>query len=66
MWYAECADTRNILAFQIGKRNDAACKKLFKKLAHLEIGKFYTDDWKSYKSTSRRTNTWPPRKRPKD
>jgi IS1 family transposase/transposase-like protein len=49
VWYAQCADTRKILAFQIGKRNDATCKKLFKKLAHLDIDKFYTDDWKSYK-----------------
>ena len=48
-WYAQCADSGKILAFQIGKRNDAACKKLMKKLAHLEIGEYCTDDWKSYK-----------------
>jgi len=49
VWYAYCADTRKVLAFQIGKRNDATCKKLIKKLGHLDIGTFYTDDWKSYK-----------------
>ena len=49
LWYAYCADTRKILAFHIGKRNDAACKKLMKKLAHLNILMFCTDDWKSYK-----------------
>lgn len=48
-WYAYCADTRKILAFHIGKRNDSACKKLMKKLAHLDIGEFCTDDWKAYK-----------------
>ncbi|MEM1136082.1 MAG: IS1 family transposase [Bacteroidota bacterium] len=49
VWYAYCADTRKVLAFQIGKRNDVTCKKLMKKLGHLDIGTFYTDDWKSYK-----------------
>lgn len=49
VWYAYCADTGKILAFQIGKRNDATCKKLFKKLEHLTINHYYTDDWKCYK-----------------
>jgi insertion element IS1 protein InsB len=49
LWYAYCADTRKILAFQMGKRNDSTCKKLMKKLAHLDIKQFCTDDWKSYK-----------------
>lgn len=48
-WYAMCADTRQILAFQIGKRNEATCKKMFKKLAHLDIAEFCTDNWKAYK-----------------
>jgi insertion element IS1 protein InsB len=49
VWYAYCYDTKKILAFQIGKRNDATCKKLFKKLDHLTIKHYYTDDWKCYK-----------------
>ena len=48
-WYAYDADSGKILAFHIGKRNDSACKALLKKLSHLEIDTFYTDDWKSYK-----------------
>ena len=48
-WYAYCADTRKILAFHIGKRNDAACRRLMKKLGHLDIETFCTDDWKAYK-----------------
>ena len=49
VWYAYCPDTRKILAFQIGKRNDKTCKKLFEKLKHLTIHQYCTDDWKSYK-----------------
>jgi insertion element IS1 protein InsB len=48
-WYAKCADSGKILAFQIGKRNEGACHKLMKKLAHLEIDEYCTDDWKPYK-----------------
>jgi insertion element IS1 protein InsB len=43
-WYAYCADSRKIVAFHIGKRNDSACKKLMKKLAHLDIKEYCTDD----------------------
>lgn len=48
VWYAYCGNSGKILAFQIGKRNDASCKKLMKKLAHLDINHYYTDNWKSY------------------
>jgi insertion element IS1 protein InsB len=49
LWYAYDPDSGQILAFHIGKRNDSACKALFKKLSHLKIDSFRTDDWKSYK-----------------
>jgi len=49
LWYAYCGQSRKILAFQIGKRDDATCKKLMRKLAHLDIKHYYTDNWKSYK-----------------
>lgn len=48
-WYAYDRDSGQILAFHIGKRNDSACKALVKKLSHLQIDSFRTDDWKSYK-----------------
>lgn len=48
-WYAYDSDSGKILAFHIGKRNDSACKALMKKLNHLEIDAYRTDDWKSYK-----------------
>ena len=40
--YAYSADTRKIIAFQIGKRNDTTRQKLFKKLGHLTIKHYYT------------------------
>ena len=49
LWYAYDADSGQILAFHIGKRNDSACKTLMKKLSHLQIDSYRTDDWKSYK-----------------
>ncbi len=49
LWYAYDKESGKILAFQIGKRNEKSCKALLKKLSHLEIEKFCTDDWKSYK-----------------
>ena len=49
LWYAYDPDSRQILAFHIGKRNNSACKALLKKLSHLEIDSFRTDDWKPYK-----------------
>jgi IS1 family transposase/transposase-like protein len=49
IWYAQCAKSGKILAFQIGKRNDKTCKKLMKKLEHLTINRYCTDDWASYK-----------------
>ncbi len=49
IWYAQCAKSGKILAFQIGKRNDKTCKKLMKKLEHLTIHSYCTDAWASYK-----------------
>ena len=49
IWYVQYAKSGKILAFQIGKRNDKTCKKLMKKLEHLTINKYYTNDSASYK-----------------
>ena len=49
VWYSYCAESGKILAFQIGKRNSSTCKKLMRKMSHLTINHYYTDDWKSYK-----------------
>jgi insertion element IS1 protein InsB len=49
VWYAYDKETKQVLAFQIGKSNDKSCEALLKKLAHLTIETYCTDDWKSYK-----------------
>jgi len=49
VWYVYDKETGKILAFQIGKRNNETCKKLMKKISHLNIEKYCTDDWKPYK-----------------
>ena len=38
-----------ILAYHNGKRTDASCKALMKKLKGFPIRRFHTDDWQSYK-----------------
>ena len=57
VWYVFDKETGAILAFQIGKRNDATCKKLMRKLHHLNIKKYCTDEWSSYKNTYQKNNT---------
>jgi insertion element IS1 protein InsB len=49
LWYVFDPETGQILAFHIGKRNDASCKKLMQKISHLEIDEYCTDDWGAYK-----------------
>jgi IS1 family transposase/transposase-like protein len=49
VWYAYDKESKQILAFQIGKRNDKSCKALLKKSSHLHIETYCTDSWKSYK-----------------
>ena len=49
VWYAYDKESGKILAFQIGKRGGKSCKALLKKLNHLQIGTYCTDDWKPYK-----------------
>ena len=49
LWYAYDAESGQILAFHIGKRNNSACKALTKKLSHLQIDTYCTDEWESHK-----------------
>ena len=49
LWYVYDPDSGQILAFHIGKRNNSACKALLKKMSHLQIDSYRTDDWKPYK-----------------
>lgn len=46
--YAYCADTKEILGFTLGKRNQKTVKNLLLKLKHLEVGFYCTDDWEAF------------------
>ena len=49
LWYVYDPDWGQILAFHIGKMNNSACKARLKKISHLQIDSYRTDDWKPYK-----------------
>ena len=48
LWYGLNRHTGHIPAFVLGRRTDASCRKLHRKLASCEVHHFFTDDWKSY------------------
>ena len=48
LWYALDRHSGEIVAFVLGRRTDASCKKLVQKLAPCQVQNFYTDHWKSY------------------
>ena len=47
-WYAIEREEGILLAHQNGRRTDAVCQLLMKKLAHFPIRTYYTDNWQSY------------------
>ena len=47
-WYAIERQTGIVLAHQNGKRTDAMCKELVKKLQVFPIRSYSTDNWQSY------------------
>ena len=47
-WYALERETGIILAHQNGKRTDAVCEQLIKKLQVFPIRWYYTDNWQRY------------------
>lgn len=51
LWYGLNRHTGFIPAFVLGRRTDASCRKLRRKLAPCQVWNFYTDDWKSYEKT---------------
>jgi len=48
LWYGLNRHTGYIAAFVVGRRTDASCKKLARKLEKCQVRGFYTDDWQSY------------------
>ncbi|WP_299466634.1 IS1 family transposase [uncultured Microscilla sp.] len=47
--YAYAPETNEILAFVIGRRDEATTRKLYKKLRKIQIDWICTDNWKSFK-----------------
>jgi IS1 family transposase len=48
LWYGLNRHTGHIPAFVLGRRTNASCHKLCRKLAPCQVRHFYTDDWQSY------------------
>lgn len=48
LWYAIEKDSKKILAYVLGKRDDDAFLELKKLLEPFSISHFYTDNWGSY------------------
>ena len=48
-WYGFDRQRKQVVAFVNGRRTDANCRALQRKLAGSHISIFYTDDWQSYR-----------------
>ena len=49
IWIALCRQTRQVVAFAIGSRSEATCRKLWEKIpAAFRVGHCFTDFWKAY------------------
>jgi IS1 family transposase/transposase-like protein len=58
LWYAVDRTRKTIVAFVIGQRTDASCRKLVRQLSDYQIDRVYTDGWSSYaKYLDPRTHT---------
>ena len=51
LWYGLNRHTGYIPVFVLGRRTDASCRKLCRKLASCDVRHFATDDWQSYGKT---------------
>ena len=49
LWYAYDRETKNILAYVVGRRTDRSCQQLLRKLSCYTIETFHTDNWESYR-----------------
>jgi insertion element IS1 protein InsB len=51
VWFALCRKTRQIVAFVIGDRGEATCRKLWRAIPDTyRRGTCYTDFWKAYQA----------------
>lgn len=58
LWLAYSAKHRQILGFSLGKRTDESLSKLLDKLDSIQITRFYTDNWESYRNLIAESHHW--------
>ncbi len=51
IWLAICRQTRQVVGYAIGARDEATCRKLWRSIpAQYRRGRVYSDFWKAYQS----------------
>jgi insertion element IS1 protein InsB len=51
IWFALCRKTRQLVAFVIGDRGEATCRKLWRAIPQIyRCGTCYTDFWQAYQA----------------
>jgi len=67
IWIAWCVQTRQVVAFHVGNRDEASCRAFWEKLPDWckKKSKFYTDLWKAYQNVIPKDQHEPQEKRGK-
>lgn len=58
LWYGFDAARKQICAYVLGRRTDASCEQLLKKLSDCQVLRYCTDAWESYEKLLPATHHW--------
>ncbi len=58
LWLAYAPKHRQMLAFSLGRRTDESLRNLLDKLSAVQITRFYTDNWESYRNLIPEVRHW--------
>ena len=58
LWLAYSPKHRQMLAFSLGKRTDESLRNLLLKLSKVQITRFHTDNWESYRNLIPEVRHW--------
>lgn len=58
LWYAFEPETKQILAWQCGRRTDESCQKLLDQLKSCRVMRYCTDNWESYQNLVPASQHW--------
>jgi IS1 family transposase len=58
LWYAFEPDSKQIVAWTLGRRTDESCARLLKQLEKCHVLRFCTDDWESYEKLVPAAHHW--------